>query len=670
MKERNITAPEPRGTLFQIGAQIMDDPVATPGRVDRWFRLLAEHGMPLARVFIPRTREELTRMDWFFRAAERHGVGISATLGGAPSPANARWIHSVVRRYQNSPALDSWILYNEPGQAPAADPRALRHYRRWLRAKYGTIQALNRAWGSRHASFDRIAFDPSWMGGPFFGIPAPFLDWHRFWRQYLSEWLAWIAGEIRKHDTHHPTHVNPHALIANLAASSLDLPSWRSFLDTYGASCHPSWHFGLLARSQYALGVSYICDLVGGAAGAKPFWITELQGGGNTNSGGRPLYPHPPDIAQWLWLIFGAGARRVIFWLLNNRSFGVESGEWSLLDLQDQPSERLKAASRVAASAKALDRLLPDARSVMAPVTILLSLETMALQERFERTQPLTSTERGVTTRLEGRGRNAHLLSALALYEAFQRMGMAVRIRHLHDFEWETAQPHLILLPDVAALSADQARQVTAFVRAGGHLLATGLTGAWDPENRFWTLGAGFPLDAVFGATLKEIHTLESAGTLQLAKPRLKLPVHLWMGEILNRSAEPLGTEQGRVTAVRHAYGKGQAVWIPALIELGAWLGGDSGPLTTLLADLSASVVRDMPFRFAAPQADTVMRVLRSGSSFLTVIANGSLEEKRVQLVVPSGLRPRPIWEEGSRLAKGNTAVLEPRGTLVVLWRP
>jgi beta-galactosidase len=123
-------------------------------------------------------------------------------------------------------------------------------------------------------------------------------------------------------------------------------------------------------------------------------------------------------------------------------------------------------------------------------------------------------------------------------------------------------------------------------------------------------------------------------------------------------------------SAVRHAYGKGQAVWIPALIELGAWLGGDSGPLTTLLADLSASVVRDMPFRFAAPQADTVMRVLRSGSSFLTVIANGSLEEKRVRLVVPSGLRPRPIWEEGSRLAKGNTAVLEPRGTLVVLWRP
>ena len=40
----------------------------------------------------------------------------------------------------------------------------------------------------------------------------------------------------------------------------------RGFLDSLGASIHPSWHFGLLARGQFALGVSYVCDLVRGAS--------------------------------------------------------------------------------------------------------------------------------------------------------------------------------------------------------------------------------------------------------------------------------------------------------------------------------------------------------------------------------------------------------------------
>jgi hypothetical protein len=116
-----------------IGAEIWDDPTATQEKVDHWFKILADYQMPLARVFVPRGEQSLQRMDWFFRAAEKYHVGITATLGGTPSEENGQWIQAVVKRYKDSPALDSWILMNEPGAAPRMTDTALSRFRIWLR---------------------------------------------------------------------------------------------------------------------------------------------------------------------------------------------------------------------------------------------------------------------------------------------------------------------------------------------------------------------------------------------------------------------------------------------------------------------------------------------------------------------------------------------------------
>ena len=63
------------------------------------------------------------------------------------------------------------------------------------------------------------------------------------------------------------------------------------------------------------------------------------------------MEPTPADIAQWTWTSIGSGADRVIFWLLNARREGVEAGERSLLDFQQQPSARLTIATERATPA-------------------------------------------------------------------------------------------------------------------------------------------------------------------------------------------------------------------------------------------------------------------------------------------------------------------------------
>ena len=650
-----------------IGAEVFLDRAESPEQVAAWFHMLAQYKMPLARIFVPPSKD-LDLCDRYFRAAEREGVKITATLGGEPTSENARWIAEVVERYRHSPALDSWILTNEPGWAPRSGPLEQARFREWLKLKYGSIDRLNAAWSSEYTDFASI-HGPEKAESTFAGERA-FLDWYTFGREQLTWHLRWIENEIRKHDTVHGAHVNPHALASNFAANSQDLPAWREFLSSLGGSCHPSWHLGLFKRDEYALGVEWINDLVRGAAEPKPYWITELQGGNNLGSGSRPLDPTREDIAQWLWTSIGSGADRVIFWLLNSRRRGTESGEWSMLDFQGKPTERLEEAGAVARVLNDNASLFEHARPMEAPITIILSLETMTLQERLARTQPVSSTENGVSRPMPGRDRNAHLLAALAYYRILNQMGLPVRVKFIHDFDWRqrSSQPALAILPNVAALSAAQANDIAAFANNGNHVLLTGLTGVYDPDNKFWALEK-FPLEELLGATLKDIRTLEQECFVRLSKPDVTLPSDLWIGEILNHSAEVIGRQNGWITAIRKRTASGgEAVWIPSTVDVAAWLGDTKG-LRTLVEDAAASFEQSVPFRFSDPREHCLLRVLKSGSSYVTVVTNGGLMPEQVSLLHPAGYSPKLLWGDSQALDAGTGRLsLGPRATSVFVW--
>lgn len=652
-----------------IGAEVMCHSGATAEKADYWFGLLKQYGMPLARVFVPRKQSDLLRMDTFFDAATRHGVTITATLGGEPTPENAQWIQEVVARYKDHPALDSWILMNEPGKAPEATPLAIVRYRQWLREKYATIEAMNTAWQSGLATFDEISEQHVSTGGGLWSAPGPFLDWYEFWRNHLAWHLEWIANEVRKVDQIHPLHTNPHALAGNLAPLSFDLPRWRTFLDSLGCSIHPSWHLPLFTRDQFAFGYSYICDLIRGAIEPKPFWITELQAGNNTHSGNRPVYPFPEDIAQWLWLGVGSGTQRMIFWLLNNRMRGGESGEWSLLDFQDCPSERLETAGAVATVLRENADFFSTAAPAQTAITLLLSNETMALQERQERTQAVNCIEGGTSRRLLARSRDAHVLELHAMYQTLSELGLPVKVKHISDFDWQAngAKPQLAVLPNVSAMSLAQAVQIEAFVRAGNTILMTGMTGAWDPEHRFWPLSGGFPLEKLIGATLRDMRACDEGCEVHLQSPQLTLPSSLWVGEIRNHTAQVIGTQRGWITAVRAQAGKGTVVWIPSPIGLGAWEHGNTA-LAALLGEIASPVSAGNAFYFKQHTPHCLLRVLQSGSEFITILSNSSSTPLNLDLACRLPLKPQQIWPPNRTPTPTSQISLPARGTLVHRW--
>lgn len=671
-----------------LGAQIWIEPGQRPEEVERWFKTLADARMPVARLFLMWNYVEREPGVWdfelydrAFRAAEKYHVRVVATLtpnwgpahrgyayasqGGSINDTEARlteareYVARVVARYRTSPALDSWMLMNEPGQRPAPDRLALQRYRSWLARKYGTVARLNAAWMTDFPSFVAVAHDPRWTAAGFaFTAPAAFTDWQTFWRAHLAWYLGEVAAEVRRGDPAHHVHVNPHALVGNLASNSFDLPAWRGFLDSLGASVHPSWHFGLLKREQFALGVGYVCDLVRGASEPRRFWVTELQGGPNLYSSVRPLSPSREDIAQWVWTGVGAGADRVIFWLLNARAEGSEAGEWSLLDFNGRPSERFETASDIARTLERHASFFNRAKPVESPVNIILSLETMTLQERF------------ASGDSPARGRDVHVLEALGLYQALTELGVPARLKHFDDFDWRASSqpPRLAILPHAAALTAAQARAVEAFVRGGNTLLVTGLTGFYDEEARFLP-SARWPLADLLGARPKEVQTPEGRVQVAWSRPALALPAQTWLGEIENDSAEVAARQDGRVTAVRQRAGRGEAVWVPSLIGMGAWL-GDGAPLAALLGELTAPFTRDAPFTFEGRQAGCLLRVLRQGDSYVTVVTNGTNEPRQCRLRRPAGLMPQLLWGDPSTFTPNNPTVsLGARQTAVHLWK-
>ena len=671
-----------------LGAQVWIEPGQKPEDVERWFRTLAEGHMPVARLFLMWNYIEREPNVWdfalydrAFQAAEKYHVRVVATLtpnwgpphrgytyasqGGPVSDTDERlaeareYVARVVSRYKSSPALDSWMLMNEPGQRPTPDRLALQRFRPWLAKKYGTVAKLNEAWMTDFTAFTAIPFDPRWTAAGFaFNAPAAFVDWQTFWRAHLAWYLGEIESEVRRNDPAHHVHVNPHALVGNLSSNSFDLPEWRRFLDSLGASIHPSWHFGLLKREQFALGVSYVCDLVRGASEPHPFWVTELQGGPNLYSSVRPLSPAREDIAQWVWTGVGSGADRVLFWLLNARAEGSEAGEWSLLDFNGRTSERFEAASDIARVLERNSSFFDRARPLESPVTIILSPETMTLQERF------------ASNDSPARGRDAHVLEALGLYQALADLGVGARLKQIDDFDWrDSAQgPRLVILPHVTALKAEQARNVETFVRGGGTLLVTGLTGFYDERARFLP-SARWPLAELLGARPKEVRTPPARAEVAWSRPPLNLPSQLWVGEIENDSAEVLARQDGRITAVRRRAGRGEAVWIPSPVGMGAWL-GDGAPLAALLEELTAPFARDLPFRFDGRQPDCLLRVLQQGDSYATVVTNGAAEPRQCRLRRPPTLTPQTLWGDPSAFTPDNSTVsLGPRQTAVFLWK-
>lgn len=645
----------PPAELPQIGAQVFIEPGQSSKDVDDWFRILEENGMPVCRIRMfethmrkPDGTYDFALYDEAFRAAERHGVKVFATIfpaddtvGGFKYPkseAHLKEIEGFVKvladHFKAFPALNCWVLQNEPGTGGSYPDNDLS-------------RRVRKAWQAARPA-------PSYRSG---GYREANFDTEEFQRYYTGWFLNWYAEQVHAADPGRPTHVNNHAIFSNFP--EYDFPAWRAFLTTLGASAHPSWHFSMFRREQFTLAMAANNEIIRAGAGPLPFWLTELQGGNNLYSGGKPICPTKEETAQWLWTTLGCGAKGVIFWSLNPRATIDEPGEWALIDFQRQPSDRLLAARDVIRTLKQNEALFANTRPLQPNVTLLLAREAFWTDKK----QKLP----GMKEEYEARAGGAPMKSALAWFEALSENGLDADLFELDAFDWDrpSFKGQVAILAHQIALPSRAWPRLKRFVERGGTLIVEGATGYFD-EHQVCTFMTGFPLADLLGGTVSEFKALGERFDVPLSDGAA-LPAHLWRGTIRNASGTPFASAGADVLATRHAFGQGATVWIPSLVGLGAWQ-RDNAPLAAFARREVLAASAQPPVLFKRQERLALLKTLVSGDRLVTVMVNKDKAAKKIPLLVKKGLKPTLLYaDKGGRLS-ASSATLAPEETLVAKW--
>jgi beta-galactosidase len=566
---------------LRLGAEYFLNRTDTADSVRHHFQLMHQYGLTIARFFViwddiehERDQWDLHRYDWIYDAAQESGIKIAATLCAEDPPGwmkltpfyhhrmnlndpklrerSAIYIEKVVGRYRNHPAQGPWLLMNEPGLEVNYERTTMEAFGKWLHERYGSVDQLNQHWFQPLQNFSDVQVNPEqWTPG--WTDYYSFIDWKEFNIDDLCDSLRWIEQQIRALDTTHATHINPPGLISNLASEGADPWKEGTIVDFLGTSIHPPWHFAEYERSEFGLPFAYCLDLLRSASGERPWWVTELQGGPTIYTGGRAMNPTKSEVTRWLWDSFGAGSRAVVFWLWNPRVLGNEGGEWSLVSQEGEPSPRLESVKEVAEALKRLPELA-QAKPVARRVGILYNPETFLLIELDGRTQAAKKRAQEPLWSLEG------------TYAALHRAHIPVDFVHLQELKTGAAQRYSVLyLPYSYALDDQAVQAIREYVQSGGTVWADGLL-AW--KNEYGEMRPRIPggLGVVFGADASDIYPVEKPYSATAAKEQggelWKLPLVLKGGQVLVRDRE------GKPFAVRHQFGKGQAIYFGTALTL------------------------------------------------------------------------------------------------------
>jgi len=145
---------------------------------------------------------------------------------------------AMAQRYGRHPAVVAWQTDNEYGchdTLQSYSPQALTRFREWLRARYGSIEELNRRWGNVFWSMTCDGFEQIGLpvGLPAQANPIHALDWRRFASDEVLRFNRMQVDALREHAPGRPVLHNFMGFFGEFdhhaMGRDLDLASWDSY---------------------------------------------------------------------------------------------------------------------------------------------------------------------------------------------------------------------------------------------------------------------------------------------------------------------------------------------------------------------------------------------------------------------------------------------------------
>ena len=376
----------------------------------------------------------------------------------------------LAERYGANPYVTAWHMGNEYGWNNRNDysDNALNAFRLWCERKYGTIGALNQAWGTTFWGQEMNSFDevliPRFMGADSMVNPGQKLDFERFGNDMLLDFYKAERDAITEICPDKPFTTK---FMVSTDQCCMDYADWANEVN-FVSNDHYFHEGGEMHLDELACSDA----LMDSFALGKPWYVME----------------HSTSAVQWKPLNMrkrkgetvrdslahvAMGADAINFFQWRASAFGAESFHSAMVPHAGEDTKLFRQVCELGETLQTLaDAGVQGSELERSDTAILFSAES----EWATRSQTLPSMKLN------------HWHDVRDWYRAFLDAGTRADIMPL-KYDWSDYKT--VVLPTVLMLSAVDTRRLADFAAAGGRVVVGYATGLIDENFHTW-LG-GYP---------------------------------------------------------------------------------------------------------------------------------------------------------------------------------
>ncbi|MFJ7074399.1 beta-galactosidase [Streptomyces sp. NPDC098781] len=529
-------------------------------------------------------RDEDGRTEWW--GSRQHFSHSSATYRRYA----AAITEDLAARYGGHPALRMWHINNEYCTYDWGDEAEVA-FRGWLRDRYGTLDALNQAWGT--AFWSQGYGDWAEVLPPrrahYMKNPTQVLDFQRFTSDALLDCYLAERDIVARHSPHIPVTTNFMALW-----QGLDAWRWAGQEDVVSVDVYPDPRDPL--GGQYG---ALVHDMTRSQARGGP-WMVMEQAAGPVNWRGVN-HPKPAGLNRlWSLQAVARGADAVCYFQWRQSRQGAEKFHSGMVGHAGERGRTFQEVKRIGAELALLSEKVAGTRVAAPEVAVLLDWNAW-----------WASRQDG---RLSSEADHPQVVRAWhrALWEAHTVADFA----HPED---DLSGYRLVVVPQLYLMTDAAIDNLVRHVERGGTVVCGFQTGIADEDDRVREGGMDARLRELFGIrVLHEWWPLDAGETAHVEGFRGTL----WSEEI---------EATDDVDAVT-PYRGGELDGLPAVLRRGrAWYVStlpEPHALRTLLADIAAEAgvrptLAGLPAGVEAVRRGGLLFLLNHGQDGVTVPVPG-----------------------------------------------
>lgn len=545
---------------------------------------------------------------------------------------------AMAEHYKGNPYVVAWHVSNEYGCHNRFDysEDAEHAFQQWCEERYGTIDAVNDAWGTafwaqRMNDFSEIV-PPRFIGDGNFMNPGKLLDFKRFSSDALKAFYIAERDALAEITPDLPLTTN---FMVSASGSVLDYDDWGDEVDFVSND-----HY-FIPGEAHLDELAFSASLVDGIARKDPWFLMEHSTSA-VNWREINYRKEPGQLVRDSLAHVAMGADAVCYFQWRQSKAGAEKFHSAMVPHAGEDSAVFRDVCELGADLNKLpDEGILGSRLAKSRVAVVFDYESeWATEHTATPTQHVH-----------------HVDEPLAWFRALADQGVTADVVPVRG-AWDGYE--MVVLPSVYLLSEETTRRVRDYVVGGGRLVVTYYTGISDEKDHVWFGGYPGSIRDVVGVRVEEFMPMGNDFT--------GVPDHLDLsnGAVAHDIADVIGSVDGTATVlatfkddpwtgmdgvpaiVANTFGEGRSVYV------GARLGREG------LALSLPEILESLGMAEAGGNDGRVLHVEREGADGSRFVFSFNRTHETVRVPVEGEVVVSSFAD-----VDGETASIKPNGVIV-----